>query len=193
MTSKPTVAIDTTEKPIIFTVPNVQKIEAGTKTQTRRVMQLQPGPGNSPSIIEKRYKGCVVAVWPGESEFDYFDCHCIYGAPGGILWVREKTGFNINPNFKHKAERIYPARQSVDPDYPVKWIPSIHMPRIACKTRLIITDVWCEQLAEISDADARAEGQPDAFSFKISWTALHGSKNTWEENPWLWCIKFKKV
>ena len=84
------------ERPILFSAPMVNAILDGRKTMTRRVMKLQPSmrPDLFNGDVAKEmagsaWKGQTLAVWPGESEFDYCDCHCPYGAPGDLLWVRE--------------------------------------------------------------------------------------------------------
>ena len=77
------------KRPIIMCGSSVRAILAGRKTQTRRVMRIQPVMGDMPELSSERYRGCVVAVWVGESEFDGYECHCPQGAPGDQLWVKE--------------------------------------------------------------------------------------------------------
>jgi hypothetical protein len=95
--------------------------------------------------------------------------------------------------------------------------PSIHMPRWACRLVLDITDVRVERLQDISREDAIAEGiqvlplqsadDPSAWwqsapgvnqertpqaSFASLWRSIHG-RESWDANPWLWVISFKKA
>lgn len=99
------------------------------------------------------------------------------------------------------------------------WRPSIHMPRWASRITLEITNVRVERLNEISEADAIAEGieQTDPFfgchcwrdymeadaeaasfpddpvgSYASLWESLHGP-DSWEQNPWVWAIEFRRV
>lgn len=90
------------------------------------------------------------------------------------------------------------------------WRPSIHMPRWACRILLEITNVRVERLNSISQADAIAEGMPpshpsiDAVSrdlgypdfsrsaFAQLWQSLYGEES-WQANPWVWVVEFKRV
>jgi hypothetical protein len=81
-----------------------------------------------------------------------------------------------------------------------KTIPGIYMPRWACRTVLELTDVRVERLQEISEEDAIAEGvTPDGDmrwnpiqAYEYLWESING-KGSWDLNPWVWCLKFKKV
>ncbi|MBQ0339643.1 ASCH domain-containing protein [Providencia rettgeri] len=77
------------------------------------------------------------------------------------------------------------------------------------KGRIEITDVWLQQIQEISQQDAMKEGAPPShpsidivsrehgFSdFSRSWFAqiwmdIYG-EDDWNNNPWAWVITFKK-
>jgi len=101
----------------------------------------------------------------------------------------------------------------------IRWRPSIHMPRWASRITLEITGVRVERLQEISDADAIAEGvepwtigegwreyglteaqemtvnypMPTARrSFQSLWQSINGA-SSWDANPWVWVIEFKRA
>lgn len=94
--------------------------------------------------------------------------------------------------------------------YEGSWVPSIHMPRWASRILLEITAVRVEQLKDISQPDAIAEGGPpshpsiDAVSrdygfpdfsrswFAQTWQHIYGEES-WNANPWVWVIEFKRV
>lgn len=84
-----------------------------------------------------------------------------------------------------------------------KWKPSIFMPRIASRITLEITGVRVERLNEISADDAIAEGVEIITSidhgstdpiaaYRVLWESING-KGSWEKNPWVWCISFKRI
>ncbi|HEK2816520.1 TPA: hypothetical protein SMT74_003866 [Proteus mirabilis] len=78
------------------------------------------------------------------------------------------------------------------------------------KGKIEITDIWLQQVQEISQQDAMKEGAPpnhasiDAVSreygfpdfsrswFDQIWIDIYG-KDSWVSNEWVWVIEFKKV
>jgi hypothetical protein len=195
------------ERPIIMQEESVSAIFALRKTQTRRVMALQPGNGNTPIIGEPLYKGCVVARWGGESEFDYYDCHCPYGKTGDRLWVREAhlryghwvkngttdTGAQAWLFSPHNQEIIYTDRRekpevlSQSQKDQTGWFlrSPLFMPRWASRLLLEITSIKAEFLQDISEADAKAEGL--AFrkpNFECGYEGFWGHPN-WPHVEWL--------
>lgn len=86
-----------TERPIIFSAEMVRAILDGRKTQTRRVMKVQPYPDSIVTV--EHYHQTVIDrhgdMQPGPEIFGAhwddgeFGCRCPYGAPGDTLWVRE--------------------------------------------------------------------------------------------------------
>lgn len=191
------------ERPILFSAPMVRAILDGSKTQTRRVVKLQTPKAASISDF------CVDGIRVGR---------CPYGQPGDRLWVRERwkhiEGGGIYDAAgglmdSHEDETIYWATR---PSYPGPWKPSIHMPRWASRITLEITGVRVEQLQDISEADAIAEGVGQVVREKLPrvqqcgeydaidvdpvaeyrglWEAINGD-GSWETNPWVWVVEFK--
>ncbi|EPV8581834.1 TPA: ASCH domain-containing protein [Morganella morganii] len=71
------------------------------------------------------------------------------------------------------------------------------------KGEIEIVDVWLQQVQEISQEDAQAEGfegYDDDVSggmspyseFSQAWVDIYG-KDSWRENPWVWVIEFKQI
>lgn len=86
---------------------------------------------------------------------------------------------------------------------------SLFMPRKASRILLEITNIRVERLQEISEADAIAEGakaltnmhssvkfstrEPNyRTGFALIWIKING-EDSWNANPWVWVIEFKKV
>lgn len=94
------------------------------------------------------------------------------------------------------------------------WRPSIHMPRWASRITLEVAGVRVERLRSISDEDALAEGLVKVPSgdgsltwwsaglgrtylsarrtFEDLWSSVH-SVESWNANPWVWVVGFKRV
>ncbi|QPC87387.1 hypothetical protein GA830_12035 [Mesorhizobium sp. NBSH29] len=204
------------DHPILFTGPMVRAIlreieQPGTgKTQTRRVLKPRPPEG-------ARYAGIHYAR--NEPDSHFFD------APGGPakvparvqegdrLWVREC--------FKpvHSGNRSSGAKYRGDVACDeTSWKPSIHMPRWASRITLSVTAVRVQQLHEISEEDATAEGCfrgvatgrvfHDATAMRLGgdewssarywfadlWDSINARRGfSWDENPWVVAYTFSPI
>ncbi|ENK2735673.1 hypothetical protein AB3C09_000013 [Klebsiella variicola] len=124
-----------------------------------------------------------------------------------------KTMWNIAYRDGMQMEKLAPAEYNPTIYNYERWTPSIHMPRWASRILLEITDVRVERLNAISEEDARAEGiidggclncgepepcgcanpEPDATdAFAYLWQSIYGQAS-WNANPWVWVIDFKRV
>lgn len=118
----------------------------------------------------------------------YYSGHVIYRADGEAEWAGDDDGGG---------------------DTRSAWHPSIHMPRIASRILLEITEVRVERLQAISRPDIRAEGlecPPALGSDDVSpnyrdwypaawrelWSSINGAES-WDANPWVWVVEFKQV
>ncbi|MEX0165342.1 hypothetical protein MRBLPD1_003863 [Pseudomonas brassicacearum] len=155
---------------------------------------------------------------------------CPYGGPGDRLWVREAFGLQVRHYGGGTGEHI--VYRATNPDaiycksaegreYPVKWKPSIHMPRHSSRILLEITAVRVERLQDISEELAMVEGivdvdfRPDdgwpictgymvgpvdgesplettaARAFAGLWSSINGTES-WNA-PLVWVVAFKRV
>ena len=87
---------------------------------------------------------------------------------------------------------------------PLPWRPSIFMPRWANRIILEIVNIKVEQLQEITNLGALAEGTPDLRTlengfdlrdcFSVYWHSLNKDNGfRWGANPWVWVIEFKRI
>ena len=162
---------------------------------------------------------------------------CPFGCRNDRLWMREchaqvlevdipkgrpvgpigTAGSPARPDWKsryvYRADGEMPNVQwhHLGDSQPVRWTPSIHMPRKAARGLLEITGARVERLNAISEDDAMAEGVPPAghlaqgsyltpkgdfatakVAFQRLWESIYGEES-WRSNPWVWVIEFKRV
>jgi hypothetical protein len=211
----------------------VRALLAGTKTQTRRIVKpsvkgCTVGAISSASIVEP--------VNVDEDGGPWDSIKCPYGALGDHLWVREtfcqlrlgdweqgmgmgvlyntygpprRNGFSYRADQRPGDTDSERCRKELGYD----WTPSIHMPRIASRLTLEITEVCVQRLDEISREDAKAEGlsfvgdggagygvpgiasswSGNPFdSYRELWNSINGA-GSWDMNPWVWALTFKQV
>jgi len=79
--------------------------------------------------------------------------------------------------------------------------PAIHMPHRSARILLEIVGVRVERLNDCSDADAIAEGINRTNTsiagyakerYRRLWESINGA-GSWDTNPWVWVVEFKKV
>lgn len=223
------------ERPILFSAPMVRAILEGRKTVTRRAIKIQPH-------IDASGNFCVGRSNYGQDGYGkpvtkhFVNGCCPYGKPGERLWVRETftdlrgTGIEHRPDPDGPLQRYAYAADcrpgsyadEARKDYGIKWKPSIHMPRLACRILLEITDVRVERLQAgegetVSESRYVAEGihrihhgdgdyyfhpfksEPgpgnwgDPFdAWRELWVSINGA-DSWNSNPWVWVVEFKQV
>ncbi|EHF9646277.1 hypothetical protein L2C47_003060 [Salmonella enterica subsp. enterica serovar Muenchen] len=207
------------ERGMIFNGEMVRAILDGRKTQTRRIMKLQPeilGSGLR-YITESRkqnevgkYFWCISDALGMRARSAVFACP--FGDVGDRIWVRET--YRVHSRATDVATLVYrasvrnswteqthrvPVAVCNKPATPEKWTPSIHMPRWASRILLEIIDVRVERLNSITESDAEAEGVTDTGfgdllvdGFRYLWKSIYGD-DSWQANPWVWVIEFKRV
>ena len=185
------------ERPILFSGPMVRAILDGRKTQTRRVVKPQPvgrqrvieGLAHVTRGMNPADDGAVWYV--GDCISSGVEIRCPFGSPGDRLWVKE-TWCRGRAFVFYRADcgGDPPSEYTDDWNAPLvdRWRPSIHMPRSASRLTLEVVSVRVERLADISEADAKAEGYASASEFLgAPWACSVGP------NPWVWVVEFKRV
>ena len=174
------------ERPILFSGPLVRAILEGRKTQTRRVIKGIPDDATLVTLNAFDYAVTELAgrvSWFTPWADDLWPCAkgdaiaCPYGQPGDRLWVRETHAFadRLAALPSSEVARLgdrrawYRADLQGGGEYaggePVRWRPSIHMPRWASRIDLEVTGVRVERVQDISEDDAKAEGVPGPVPF----------------------------
>lgn len=133
-----------------------------------------------------------------------------------LIWPGEAEPENVRENaVEYRADGDesrfpgeWPPETRDDPDRP-RWRPSIHMPRWASRITLEVTGVRVERAQDVSDDDILAEGvtrevvaemlgcHPGSIptlqdAWRLAWMHIYGAES-WEANPWLWVIEFRRV
>jgi hypothetical protein len=158
------------ERPILFSTEMVKAILEGRKTMTRRVIKPQPSDdwmqnakGICPSLRMYRSNGEQM-FWLSNGGLG--EITPPYGKPGDVLWVRETFRLcqpygpeSLSYMYKdgHIGESAIDGNEYKYNDYD-RWRPSIHMPKVAARIWLEITDIRVERLKMISEVEAMKEG-----------------------------------
>ena len=176
----------------------VRALLAGTKTQTRRIINPQP-PADFVSVTWDA--SGTLTLCPAALAFSPFHKAVRRIKPGDRLWVRE-TLFRDPDLWVYAADKApvgWPARGDLAGkvrDY----VPSIHMARVASRLTLNVTGVKVERLRDITLADICAEGLARSiYEFKPvqrgfdAWLELWDGINgpgSWDANPWVAAYTF---
>jgi hypothetical protein len=152
------------ERPILFQGAMIQALLDGRKTQTRRPVSHHV---------------------------------CPYGEPGDRLYVREAHALleaRCWPDLPHRKKpgetEFCFYREGFDRS-PIRWRPSIHMPRWAARIFLEIVASRVERLDQITEEDAHAEGAAGVCAYRKLWDKIYGKALPWVSAPWVWVLTFK--
>ena len=196
-------------KGIIFTADSIRAIQAGRKTQTRRVIKPQPRDGVRASVFVKsgvedlhghevkpRYQGgrifYVKETWAKVSDWTTVDESV--GLPDGIIYKSDWQG----------------------EEHP-KWRSPMYMPQSAARYFIEITAVDVQQLQSMKWKDIEAEGikyvkvagltnydTQDDYDYACdnatidefikAWDNINAKRgHPWADNPWVEVVEFKVI
>ena len=191
------------ERPIICTGDMVKAILEGRQTQIRRII---------PATLLNQFTS------PLEKNKDKLVRWCRFGKEGDRLWVKEAYAIHwTEENGKMMPTVYYRAT-----DKKVPWKTPIYMPRWCSRVLLEIINIRVERIQDISEEDALAEGMmlnpregqfgcvvtmdgkteglgtyimPSArAAFQDLWNTINSHPGkTWEENPWVWVLEFRRI
>ena len=191
------------DRPIIFSAPMVRALLAGRKTQTRRVLKLQP----IPFTIDEAGTPCDVGLLHVEGDAlprvtlgRVITMQEVRFAVVDRLWVRENWwSDSATGGHEHgylADGELYAGNASV------KRRSSMMMPRRLSRLTLTVTNVRVQRLQNISREDVIAEGITKRDGCPIEdvwagwhepyaklWDDLHG-EGAWTANPWVAAISF---
>lgn len=121
--------------------------------------------------------------------------------PGDILYVRETW----SPVFVRPRRYLYKVECKEAENLPIKFHPSIHMPKEAARIWLKVTGVRMERLQEITEVQAQAEGCNSGLltgactargQFEDLWNSTIKKSDLdrygWDASPWVWVIEFER-
>jgi hypothetical protein len=209
------------ERPILFNADMVRALLDVRKTQTRRIVKPQP------TVNVDHFRHVTTCRKTGRMEWQACNregkpvfafkkkpcfvseiAQCPYGQPGDRLWVREAFADGLCTKSTLACRATHrPSDLDEGWDDPIKWKPSIFMPRSYSRITLEIVSVRVERLQDISEADAKAEGvigkeqaaenglswyDKPRRAFRFLWQSINGA-DSWDANPWVWVVEFKRV
>lgn len=207
-------------RPIIFSEAMVKLVLDDKKPLTRRIIRPDLSalfdPGRGPEDTAAGYPFVEL-----DGFFVIAHTLCPYGRPGDHLWVRESwrgwlAGDCPCIEYRYGGDPMgaNSPRPGYDVDHPAfrlkpKWRGARFMPRWASRIDLEILNVRAERLQEISYDDCCLElGAPVKWEgegtepyhrdmrrfFAEAWDKINGKRGyTWESNPWVWRIEFKRI
>jgi len=206
----------TNEKPILFKGPMVRAILDEIKTETRRPIAQLRGYG----------KG-VLTKFPGGNLYRFdtangkrspitsktgVECLLPYQV-GDILWVKETW---LDSGTDHGNIHYRASATQADLEWIAsegwKWKSSMFMPHKHARIKLLVTGVNVQNVQDITEEEAIAEGVEEFFTardlyelpngytdrpldaFELLWDSIyHDTENAWIENPIAAAYKFRKV
>ena len=198
--------------PVSFTAENAQKVHAGTKTQTRRLLNPQPEKMASHSFEHPSEAWWTIGDNTGRTWKPRYRV-------GDVLWIQEPWRANA------KLDNVKPTALPQDCAIMFqkdelgrfseggKLRPGRFLPlRFARPHRYEVTAVRLERVNEISEADALAEGVGNPIggcyfnfqaatplptaraSFGSLWNSIQSAPGTrFEDAPWVFAYTFKQL
>lgn len=183
-------------KPILFNTEMVRAIQDGRKTVTRRPIKPQPRAIYHDGKLYKERGKCFVVVEDNRGGLARIS---LQYQPGEILYVRETfCGWALpygEIRYTYKATDPNGNKAPTGPEYDDEWEvrpwrPSIHMPKEAARIFLRVTGVRPEQLRDMTEESAKAEGFADREQAIKAILAVYPD---FIEDSWFWVNGFDRI
>lgn len=199
--------MEKTERPILFAGRMVRSILARQKTETRRIIKPPPIVAGDFAVDRARME----AIWPS-TVADRVPLKR-FAHVGDRLWVKEAIRWD-----DALGRAVFEADDELTVVDTWPWkrprLPSMFMPRGVSRIALEVTALRVEQLHEIDEAGAIAEGisaqcedhgcargcgcalciEGGCWSARDAyadlWREING-QSSWDSNPWVWVVTFK--
>lgn len=206
------------ERAIEFTGQKVRSFQNGASNVTRLIVKgaaQQWLIDQSPTwVVNHADELCPFGqagdlLWVREAWSQDFANHY----PFTTTWYRADDDRSYEIDEKDGVRGIYSPEH--DEHVPFRWRSSRCMPRKASRLTLEITGLNIQRLNDISDQEIIAEGVRQARDGSGCWVGREGPRRlmtpwltareafidlweekhgpgSWEANPWVWCIEFKR-
>jgi len=147
--------------------------------------------------------------WFVSSGYDLWPCNrdeairCPYGFPGDRLWVKEQYAIDSGGLLHHDKSKwdIKPELEWKSPRFMPKWASRILLEIVSVRVERLqdisfndwVAD-FCPTLVEQEKARASFTGADNQRKMAASfWDSINAKRGySWESNPWVWVIEFKK-
>lgn len=190
--------------PILFNTEMVRAILDGRKSCMRRICK----DGNEYTVPDMNFYNADRRTYAIHNYADKEHTDKLSTAertcpicPGDILYIRETW----SPVFIRPRRYLYKVECKDVENLPIKWHPSIHMPKEATRIWLEVTDVRVERLQDITEVQAQAEGCNSGLltgactargQFEDLWNSTIKKSDLdrygWDASPWVWVIEFER-
>ena len=174
-----------TDRPIIFTAESVRAVLAGTKTQTRRLIEMREfGPsdtyGYDWTFRDRR------SSWNDYSTKQLIESKWCRFSVGTRLWVKEaRWASRLTSEVGGFAEVVEIV------DVRVQRLQDIS-DEDATAEGISVTRCGCE-VCSMSSAMCPADASACVMEYAAAWDEINSKRAPWASNPWVWAITFKKA
>jgi len=181
-------------KGIMFKEDMFKAVIEGRKTQTRRIVKIDP----SFNLIGKGITGFTTFE---DSKLNIYGVYPRYDNREVIYLKEPYMLINNIPYYRYNDEKESNGGL-------LKWKNKMFMPEKYARYFIKITNVRVERLQDISEEDSMTEGislpnyaeqtitdvrypEPSAI-FQDLWNSINGSES-WDINPWVWVYTFELI